>query len=436
MQDFGNTARGFTAVLSLVSNSAIGELTAYVAFETTPASTNRDFWTQNLPANEWPMVPGRLVHAGFFPPMVDAFYNHVERDRFHRAMVQYHHALQEWDFGTEIAALNHIWIGMEALTKLVRAKLQRDLGIGEHELARQYLPDKQPREDGKYNLSNLDAEIRLRHLFQGDQQIHKWAREASDSHEHSFHPLWKVRDHAVKAADASLKYLRAAIFEYSGVDTEYQTVLLDSYFADPHINKAQFGLQGVLRGPAAQLDLIDSFPDIQLHQDMLHFGMDTIGDAKVGFRTAIQKGQLPEGVEFYPDSPEIVALPGTVGDTNLVISGSQDGLANAESQMSWQSEMRNGRNILSIAHMELVQAAMTAQRLEVVSVDEKYEYKAVHVDGQAANLGRQSLTDIYLRYQAELAEDGLELLCIIPSTPDESVILVCRTDAGATEPAE
>jgi len=437
VQDFGNTARGLTALLRVVANAAIGEPTAFMALETTADSTSREFFAQNLETGEWPMGPGRFVTADLFPPMVEAFYIHGDQDRFHSAVVQYHHALQEWEPGSEIAALNHIWIGMEALTRLVRSKLERELGIDPHGLAKTYLPHEKPRADGKYNLGKLDAEIRLRHLFQDDAETHKWAKRASDAYEHSFDPLWEVRDQAVRATDTSLGYLRSAIFEYSGVHSDYKDLLIGEYFVHPHTNQVHIGLQGDLTGPTAELNLIKSFPDIQITHEPIQFGADPIGDARVAFKTGIRAEGLPEGVEFHPDGPEIVALPGTAGRTELVVSGSQEGLTDADNRLNWESDVRRGREVMTITSAGVIGLPISAQWMEVVSVDPKHEYRVVHVDGEAAQPRQERLTTIFMRYQSELTDDGWELLCIIPSSQDESLTLVCRRDAASlTDPDE
>jgi len=91
---------------------------------------------------------------------------------------------------------------------------------------------------------------------------------------------------------------------------------------------------------------------------------------------------------------------------------------------------------MSITSDGLLGAPITAQQLEVVSVDSQYEYRVVHVNGEDARLKQERLTRIFVKYQSELAEDGWELLCIIPSRQDESLILVCRRDESSDEPSE
>jgi hypothetical protein len=433
IQDFGNTARGLTALLSVVANATIGEPTAYIALETTADSTSREFFTQNLETGEWPMGPGRLVTADLFPPLVEAFFTHNDQDRFHRAVVQYHHALQVWEPGNEIAALNHIWIGMEALTRLVRTKLEAQHGLTSQELAKKYLPNVKPICDGTIDLNKLGGEIRLRHLFKGDAETHRWAKQASDSYEHSYDPLWKVRDRAVRAVEASLGYLRSAILECSGVNTEYLDMLLGEYFAHPHTNQVHIGLRGDLTGPATDLNRIDPFPEIQLTHEPVQFGVDVIGDARVVFKTGIRAEDLPNGVEFHPDRPEIVALLGTADGTELIVSESQEDLTVADNLLDWESEVRSGREVMSITSAGLIGVPISAQSVEVVSVDSKHEYRVVHMNGEAARLSQERLTRIFIKYQSELAEDGWELLCIIPSRHDESLTLICRRDALAAD---
>jgi hypothetical protein len=299
-----------------------------------------------------------------------------------------------------------------------------------------YLPHEKPREDGKYNLNKLDAEIRLRHLFQGDADTHRWAKKASDGYEHSYDPLWTVRDRAVQAAQASLGYLRSAILDYGGLDASYKAQLVGDYLIHPHTNKVHIAVQGELRGPASQLDQIEALPNIQLFHEPDQLGVDPFGDAHLVFRTGVRAEGLPEGVELQPDPPEIVALPGTVNGTELITGDSQETVAEGQARLSWQTVVRNGREVMSITDASLQNVPVRAQPRDVVSVDPLHEYRVVHVDGHAAGITQERLAAIFIRYQSELAADGWELLCLIPSALDESLTLVCRREAALPDPEE
>jgi hypothetical protein len=169
---------------------------------------------------------------------------------------------------------------------------------------------------------------------------------------------------------------------------------------------------------------------------LIQFGVDALGDARVAFKTGIRVDGLPQGVEFHPEVPEIVALPGTVDGTDLVVSGSQQDLAHADNRLNWEAEVRRGRKVMSVTGTDLFGIPISAQPLEAVSVDSNHQYRVVHVNGETANLSQERLTRIFIKYQSKLAEDGWELLCIIPSRQDESLTLVCRRDASASDPNE
>ena len=148
--------------------------------------------------------------------------------------------------------------------------------------------------------SITDAEIRLRHLFQGDRTTYRLAKKASDEYEHSFEPLWKVRDKALKALELAAGYLRQSILQYSGLDEEIQMILLHDYFKLPYNSFVQSSIRGELLGTGNALDQLASFPDIDWETEVYQLGVDEEQDATLGFRTriAVRRNRLPDGFKM------------------------------------------------------------------------------------------------------------------------------------------
>ena len=149
-----NVAGGRSAILCRAANGFMENPTAEVAMETTFEKESREYWSQETKGYDWPHGFGRGINPRLVIELMKAYFYHSDSDRLHRAIVQYQLVLQNWVPGSEIAALFLIWIGMEAMTNIVRKQLESTLNMDSQKLARHYLPDEPERCTGGIDLNN------------------------------------------------------------------------------------------------------------------------------------------------------------------------------------------------------------------------------------------------------------------------------------------
>ena len=295
----------------------------------------------------WPSGFGRGILTLLPQIVVDAWFQHPEkeRERLFRAIVQYHHAIQNWTPGSEIAALSHIWIGMESLTKLIRAKRAAELGLDLRHLTELYATERAAETGKKITFKSLnifDGEIRRRHLFKGDDVVYKHAMAASDAYEHSFSPLWEVREQAVQVVETAGAYLREAIFDLFGLDDEVKSLLLSPQFNRPYNDWMDTTLHGELSGHGVAIESIEGYPEIEVFSEHIQIGVDPEKDAAIGLRTRIAASNLPLEVSFKPLGVSIAAPPSVTEGTGVLTSQSEAELTNSD-MTAWKETVDRGR---------------------------------------------------------------------------------------------
>lgn len=309
VETFGNVARGLAAILSVAANAPSDEPTAEFAYDDTPGKAERAYWQRYLEPPALPAHPGRRLDPIAAMALVRAYVRHPDRDRFHRALAQYHHALQNFDPGLEIPALAHLWVGMEALTPVaVRRELARQ-GVTADELKRAW-SDELTRQRGQpVELRSLDPEGRRRLLFRSDDATYRAAKDASDGYEHGSWALWDVRHRALVALDRTADYLRAAILDLASLGPGEREALAAFPFDRPLHRGVERSLRGLLVGDADELALPgEEYPGIEWVREPIELPPDAEGDAGVGFKERI-RADLPAGLSFKPELVEIGAAP-------------------------------------------------------------------------------------------------------------------------------
>lgn len=429
VEAFGNVARGMTAILSVAANAGIEDPTADMAYETTEGNSQREYWSRNAPEFEFPSGFGRAIIPQLPAVLIRAYAQHPEQDRFHRAIVQYHHALQNWVPGSEIASLTHVWVGMEALTKIVRSQLMSNLGLSTDKL-RTHFSALLSSETGKKvelrGFNDLDGEIRRRHLFQGDDATYKLAKDASDGYEHSFDPLWQVRDQAVQALEPAAAYLRRGILDYSGIDADAKNVLLHEYFRLPFDVTLWSSLTGELTGTPEALDGMDYYPDIQWASEPFQRGIDEEGDAQVGFGTRIVSANLPLGVAFKPTGMDIYTSPAMAQGTAVLAGKSRSALSDQGPSTPWKDVTGGGRVASSIRISDVFDQSIRTDGERAISFDAQCEYRVESIRMSETGIDPEDMLRSAEKLRATRASDGWELLCALPQSEDSVLRLVFR----------
>lgn len=432
IETFGNVARGMAAILSLTANAAIEDPTADVAIETTPGGEIREFWSRDGPSYDWPRGFGRGIPTQLPQFVADAWFQQPEKDRerLFRAIVQYHHAVQNWTPGSEIAALSHIWIGMEAITKLFRDRRQVELELDLTQLKELYATERSAEIGKKVEFANpnaLDGEIRRRHFFQGDDAVYKLAKAASNAYEHSFSPLWEVREQAVKAVEPAGTYLRVAIFDLLGLDDKVKALLLSPQFERPYNGWMDTSLHGVLSGPSTAVESIEGYPEIEIYNEHFQLGVDSEEDAAIGQRTRIAASNLPPGVSFKPSSMSITASPSITEDMGLLTNTSEAELMKSGTT-AWQETTVSGRPVSSIQISDLLGDPIHTEWRSGISFDPSLEYRVETTKMPEKGVDRADLLRSAERVRQERVLEGWEPVCALAGPEKGSVSILYKRD--------
>jgi len=212
-------------IIAISANAAVGFQEIELGFDVTPGITERDYFQQYvLPERQGAVSAGRLINV----EATNVFLQHVlrspHRDRLLRAMAQYQITLEHWRLGSTILAVSHLWMAVEALTKVrIRVEIaRRDLAT-ELELAEVLGVD----------IKKLDSTIRRQYIFQGDDDCYSKALSASDGFEHGFSPNDKLHQLTANVRDKTAQYVRSEIFTLSGTPEPAIKCLHAAPFNDP-----------------------------------------------------------------------------------------------------------------------------------------------------------------------------------------------------------
>jgi hypothetical protein len=210
-------------VLALVANAAILDPVLHLAFEDTAGVREREFFQAFVPDETGPPFSGRRIDPDALTALLHAIFAHPDGLRIQRAIGQYEFALRHWVHGQETMALAHLFMGMEALTKVFLRRECNAKGMKEDELAASYGIEKK----------HLDPFIRKTLLFKGDWPCLKRAKDASDGFEHGFLDFNRVRTLATEVRDQTATYLRDAILEISGCDPKVLAAIREGRYLVP-----------------------------------------------------------------------------------------------------------------------------------------------------------------------------------------------------------
>jgi hypothetical protein len=186
---YANAASSFLPLIALAANAWVGEPDIKLAFDATPGRSEREFFQSFTTELEPDAVRfGREIDREATVALIVAIGTHVtEGERLRRAAEQYRMALSNWLRGQEALAIGHLWMAVEALTKVALRRECGASGLTKAALA----------ESWGIQLRELDGEVRRRLIFQGDAESARKAREASDGLEHAYLDFGEVRDLAV-----------------------------------------------------------------------------------------------------------------------------------------------------------------------------------------------------------------------------------------------
>jgi hypothetical protein len=187
-------------MVSFAANAPVGHMTIHLAYDATPDVERHEFFENFLPDEHGRPRSGRAVAPAAVSAVLACLDASTDRDRFLRAIEQYRQATKYWRQGWETFAVIHLWMAVEAITKVALRRAIKIEAVGnEDELVRKWdLADKRA----------LDGEARRRLVFHGDATCEAETRKASDGFEHGFLPFDEINQLAVRVRDRAAQHVR------------------------------------------------------------------------------------------------------------------------------------------------------------------------------------------------------------------------------------
>ncbi|MCG2634834.1 MAG: hypothetical protein J4A00_07975 [Gammaproteobacteria bacterium] len=214
-----------------------------LGFETTPGVTERAFQQLFLPEERLLTVKRRRLPADLVVNVLHRLHHHDEQDRLRRAIGQYYQALRNWEPGREVLAVAHLWMGIEALTTVVLRRVSQEQATDRRGLASAW----------NVELTMLEAEVRRRLIFRGDESAYATARKTSDGFEHGFLGFNELHQQAASVRNRVASLLRASIIHELQLTEESQTVLTDLGFDQTGHLRVIKMVRGHINGPEGEL---------------------------------------------------------------------------------------------------------------------------------------------------------------------------------------
>jgi len=294
---FANAGLAGISVIATSTNAAVSKPEVELAFESTPGSKEREYFQSYIPTELSILHPAREIDLQATLALLKALDGHEDFDRLLRATNQYNLALQNWILGHATMALAHLWMAVEALTKvMLRA-----------ECAARGLSD--PKDFAAtlaVDIDQLDATIRRDFLLHGDAECYKLAKEASDGLEHGYLGFDRVWELSQKVRYRMAHSVRMSIFDLAGLSGDAKAKLLSDTFDKPlgPMRVVKY-LRGRLIGERDDLALPGSeYPFIRWKSTIKKFEFGNDGNPQIQLEEKLTP-ELAEGVSFSPTSMEI-----------------------------------------------------------------------------------------------------------------------------------
>jgi len=303
---FTNAAMFFTTLVSFCSNGYAGDCRFHLAYDNTPGQSEREFFEQFIEDERGAPRVSRKINPELVTQVIEVLDNHEYTERLRRAITQYVLALKYWSNGEEILSVAHLFMGMEALVRVVikneltRLKLDNPQELAEH----LGIP-----------INDLDSTIRRKYLFQDDQECHKNAKKASDGVEHGFLGFDQIRPLAVEVRNKAATYLRTAIIKLLNLPLQIEHDLLSLPYEKP------IGTEGYIRYLRGQLlsskdELAPDgfeYPIVEWRFSVTSFRLTKDNKLQLSFSQSLTP-RLGEGVSFQPKSFEIYGPEGVISN--------------------------------------------------------------------------------------------------------------------------
>lgn len=303
---FGKAATGILNPIAFSTNAAIGDLDLELAFENTPSISKRPFLQSMLP-DEWTIINiRRIINVEMTRSLMDAIQKHSEKERIIRAINQYNLALRFWRAGYETLATEHLFLGVEALTKAIIRHNQTTLGLNKKDFAKKLGIEVDKLDPYKSLDKEILTYVRRNILFKGDTECHQKAKKASDGLEHGFLPYDEIHDSAAKVRDKTASYLRDSIIELLELDQETRSFYMDKSKKKPLGNWPMVKyIRGYLVGESNDLAAEgNEYPILSWRSRVKSIKKKETGEYSISFDEKMTV-RIGNNIQFQPESFEV-----------------------------------------------------------------------------------------------------------------------------------
>lgn len=269
-KEFERLAIHLANIASFVANVSSGTPEVHIIYDATVEATSREFLEVFLPDERGSIREGRIVNIRelqqFFTPPQDS----PPDTRIGSAIYKYCQALAHWRLGSESLALSFLYMAAETLTKAVIRFSCAQNQLTEIELATQQGIDVSEADKWKHP---LDVWARRDVIFDGDNEVYRDARRASDGMEHGFLTLDEVQAKAIAVTARTFSYVRRAILRIAGVSAEEFPELYNRHPKD--VESLRKVIRGIFEGdgsdPASESQ---EYPMLTWHSHVDSFKRD------------------------------------------------------------------------------------------------------------------------------------------------------------------
>lgn len=294
---FANAGLAGISVIATCANAAIGEPQVEIAFESTAGAKERDYFQSFVAPEVGVLHSGRFIDVSATLSTLNSLKVNNDIERLLRATSHYSLALRNWKFGHATMSMAHLWMAIEALTKVkIRAESAARGASDPNELAALL----------GVEIKELDSTIRHKFILKGDTECYKQAKEASDGFEHGYLNFDRVIELSQNVRKRMASYVRTSIFDLIGVGGDTKSILLSSPFDAPlgHWPVAKY-LRGKLCGDSDELAAPgNEYPFMRWSTVIKSCDIDQDGKLQIKFDEKFT-AELAEGITFSLASLEM-----------------------------------------------------------------------------------------------------------------------------------
>jgi len=136
IKNFHIAAMELVPIVAFVANSYIDNARVYLAYDNTPEKEKREFFQCYYPQPQDLIRKARYADIRSFKLFFSCLNDTTDIGRIRGAMGQYQMALNNWERGNEILAIEFLFIGAEILTPIVKRRLCEEKDFDSDALAK------------------------------------------------------------------------------------------------------------------------------------------------------------------------------------------------------------------------------------------------------------------------------------------------------------